>query len=142
MVRIGFKKLSQDAKVPAKAHAGDAGMDVCALDDTTLETLVPAVVRTGIAADIPEGYEIQVRPRSGLATKGVTVVNAPGTIDSGYKGEIGVILVKLSAGSFSVRKGDRIAQLVVARVCECETAEVYDVGTSERGEGGFGSTGR
>lgn len=143
MVKIGFKKLRPDAQIPKKAHPGDAGMDICSAETVVLETLDPEIVKTGLAADIPAGYEIQVRPRSGLAAKGITVVNAPGTIDAGYKGEIGVILVNLVPGvDFTINKGDRIAQLVVAPVCPCETVEVEDVGTSERGTGGFGSTGK
>lgn len=151
MVKIGFKKLTEDAKIPFKAHPGDAGMDVCAVSDVELRPFVPTLVKTGLVADIPEGYEIQVRPRSGLALKqGITVWNAPGTIDSGYKGEIGVILfwasniyngTRGSSDYLRISKGDRIAQLVVAQVCSCETVEVEDVGTSERGSGGFGSTG-
>lgn len=150
MVKLGFKKLHEDAKVPVKAHPGDAGMDVSSVDNVNLEPYVPTLVRTGLAVDIPEGYEVQVRPRSGLALEGVTVWNAPGTIDSGYKGEIGVILIwsphqnysdEIDARRRCIFKGDRIAQLVLAPVVECVTCEVEDVGSSERGTGGFGSTG-
>lgn len=151
MVKLGFKKLDKDAEIPKKAHPEDAGMDIMSIEGACLEPYVPTLVRTGLAVDIPNGYEIQVRPRSGLALKGVTVWNAPGTIDSGYKGEIGVILVwsphqnytdGIDARRYSIYKGDRIAQLVLAPVVGCETCEVSDVGTSDRGEGGFGSTGR
>ena len=149
--KIGFKKLRPDAKIPKKAHESDAGMDVCAVENVLLEPLKPKLVKTGLVPDIPEGYEIQVRPRSGLALKyGITVWNAPGTIDSGYKGEIGVILLWTPNaysvdGNFldrlTINKGDRIAQLVVVPVCPCEIVEVEDVGSSDRGTGGFGSTG-
>ena len=158
--RLGFKKLHEDAKIPHKAHPGDAGMDICAIEDVTLNVFEPKIVKTGLAVDIPDGFEIQVRPRSGLAAKGVTVWNSPGTIDSGYKGEIGVILVFTAPPEdnntepddpvdhgitifhkFNIKKGDRIAQLVLAPVIECVTCEVSDVGDSDRGTGGFGSTG-
>jgi len=150
VVRLGFKKLHEDAKIPEKAHNNDAGMDICAINDVDLEPYVPTLVKTGLAVDIPEGYEIQVRPRSGLALKGVTVWNAPGTIDCGYKGEIGVILIWSPHQNYTngidtrrhcIFKGDRIAQLVLAPVIECVTCEVSDVGDSDRGTGGFGSTG-
>ena len=156
MVKIGFKKIHPDAKLPVKAHASDAGMDVYAVEDTTLSPFVPTLVKTGLVPCIPEGYEIQVRPRSGLALKqGITVLNSPGTVDSGYKGEIGVILMWMPMSyirqeddrfdmGYVVKKGDRIAQFVVAPVLECETCEVEDVGESDRskaGHDGFGSTG-
>lgn len=153
MVKLGFKKVHPDAKIPKKAHESDAGMDVCAVEVTWLEPFRPTLVKTGLVPAIPEGYEIQVRPRSGLALKnGVTVWNSPGTIDEGYKGEIGVIMLwtphacnKDAEGDlpsrFVIGKGDRIAQLVLAPVVNVETYEVQDVGTSDRGEGGFGSTG-
>lgn len=153
VVRLGFKKVHPDAKIPEKAHLSDAGMDVCAVEVTWLEPFKPTLVKTGLVANIPEGYELQVRPRSGLALKnGVTVWNSPGTIDEGYKGEIGVIMLwtphacnKDAEGDlpsrFVIGKGDRIAQLVLAPVVNVETYEVQDVGTSDRGEGGFGSTG-
>ena len=158
MVKLGFRKVHPDAKIPAKAHAGDAGMDICSIEDIELAALRPCIVRTGLAVYIPEGYELQVRPRSGLASKGVSVWNSPGTIDSGYKGEIGVILVFCAPPGYfidpaakfvttdvppkyHISKGDRIAQLVLAPVIPCETCEVGDVGSSDRGTGGFGSTG-
>lgn len=153
LVKLGFKKVHPDAKLPKKAHASDAGMDVCSVEVMRLEPFKPTLVKTGLVANIPEGYELQVRPRSGLSLKyGVTVWNSPGTIDAGYKGEIGVIMlwtpkaVELNAegenpSRFIVSKGDRIAQLVLAPVINVETYEVQDVGTSDRGEGGFGSTG-
>ena len=153
MVKLGFKKVHPDAKMPKKAHKSDAGMDVCAVEVTWLEPFRPTLVKTGLVPSIPEGYEIQVRPRSGLALKnGVTVWNSPGTIDEGYTGEIGVVMLwtphacnKDAEGDlpsrFVIGKGDRIAQLVLAPVVNVETYEVQDVGTSDRGEGGFGSTG-
>ena len=155
-VRLGFKKLDPRAILPRYAHVGDAGMDVFALDDVTLPLNAATMVHTGIAAEIPEGYEIQVRSRSGLATKGVTVWNAPGTVDSKYRGEICVILMFLSnqlvvssdnnddphVNSYQIQSGDRIAQLVLAPVTEAEPYEVQELSTTDRGTGGFGSTGR
>lgn len=121
-----------------------AGMDVRAANDTpvTIAPLGRAIIPTGLYLEIPAGYEVQVRPRSGLAAKkGITVLNAPGTIDADYRGEVCVILVNLSGEEFTVRKGERIAQLVLARheVVEWESSE--SLADSERGAGGFGSTG-
>jgi dUTP pyrophosphatase len=140
---LEFKKIHPDASLPAYAHAGDAGMDVRSVDDLTIPAGGRALVKTGLVALLPPGYELQVRPRSGLALKfGVTVLNSPGTIDSGYRGEIGVILVNFGAEPFVVAKGDRIAQLVVASYVSAEVAETRTVDETERGEGGFGSSGR
>ena len=121
-----------------------AGMDVRAANDTpvTIAPLERAIIPTGLYLEIPAGYEVQVRPRSGLAAKkGITVLNAPGTIDADYRGEVCVILVNLSGEEFTVQKGERIAQLVLARheVIEWESSEI--LADSERGAGGFGSTG-
>lgn len=121
-----------------------AGMDVRAANDTpvTIAPLERAIIPTGLYLEIPAGYEVQVRPRSGLAAKkGITVLNAPGTIDADYRGEVCVILVNLSGEEFTVQKGERIAQLVLARheVIEWESSE--SLADSERGAGGFGSTG-
>lgn len=140
---LEFKKIHPDASLPAYAHAGDAGMDVRSVDDLTIPAGGRALVKTGLVALLPPGYELQVRPRSGLALKfGVTVLNSPGTIDSGYRGEIGVILANFGAETFVVAKGDRIAQLVVASYVSVEVAETRTVDETERGEGGFGSSGR
>ena len=152
---LGFKKVHPDAKIPTYAHHGDAGMDVYAVEDTLLPVGQPTLVSTGLVAEIPTGYELQVRPRSGLALRGVTVFNAPGTIDCQYRGSIGVILLAVVGTQYSrnvetgnvteqyyIRKGDRIAQLVLAPVTRCEPVEVDEVSDTERGAGGFGSTGR
>ena len=130
--------------LPAYATGSSAGMDVRAAVETpvTLAPLGRAVIPTGLFLEIPVGYEVQVRPRSGLAAKkGITVLNAPGTIDADYRGEVCVILVNLSQEPFVVERGERIAQLVLARheVMDWEPVEVLE--ESERGEGGFGSTG-
>ena len=143
-MRLGFKKVHPDAKLPSYAHDGDAGMDVYAVEDIRLQDRKPTIVSTGLIADIPTGYEIQVRSRSGLATKGVIVWNSPGTIDQGYKGVIGVILCYISQNkdeTMVIKKGDRIAQLVISKVTIADIVEVDKVSDTERGTGGFGSTG-
>ena len=122
-----------------------AGMDVRAdLEQSmTLAPLGRAMIPTGLYVELPEGYEMQVRPRSGLAAKhGITVLNSPGTIDADYRGEIRIILVNLSSEAFTIEPGERIAQLVVARHEQVEWEPVEELGTTERGTGGFGSTGR
>ena len=130
------------AQLPTYAHPGDAGMDVRSVEDVTLEPGARALVRTGLVLMLPPDAEAQVRPRSGLALKhGVTVLNSPGTIDAGYRGEVGVILVNLGAEPFVVEKGMKIAQLVVAPVAQAAVVEVSDVDATDRGAGGFGSTG-
>ena len=122
-----------------------AGMDVRAdlEQSVTLAPLGRAMIPTGLYVELPEGYEMQVRPRSGLAAKhGIMVLNSPGTIDADYRGEIRIILVNLSGEAFTIEPGERIAQLVVARHEQVEWEPVEELGTTERGAGGFGSTGR
>ncbi len=123
--------------------AGAAGMDVRAAAACTLDPGERKLVPTGLALEIPEGFEVQVRPRSGLAFKhGVTVLNAPGTIDSDYRGEVGVLLINLGSDPFEVTAGERIAQLVVASVARAEVVEVAELSETVRAGGGFGHTGR
>lgn len=132
-----------DLPLPARASAGAAGADLSAAADTVLQPGTRALVPTGFAIALPEGFEAQVRPRSGLALNhGVTVLNAPGTIDADYRGEIGVILINHGAEAFTVTRGDRIAQLVVARVERVRFAEGELPDGEGRGAAGFGSTGR
>ena len=139
---VAFRRIHPDAVVPAYAHEGDAGMDVRSVDDVVIPPGRRALVHTGLVMQLPPCAEAQVRPRSGLALKhGVTVLNAPGTIDAGYRGEVGVILANFGDADFTVRKGDRIAQLVVAPVTQPAVVEVDEVSSSDRGDGGFGSTG-
>ena len=127
---------------PSYASAGAAGMDVVAAESLTLAPGARHAVATGFAIAIPEGYEVQVRPRSGLALKhGITCLNTPGTIDSDYRGEVRVILANLGQEPFDVVRGERIAQLVPAPVLLARFTEVEALGTTERGSGGFGSTG-
>lgn len=139
---VKFRKTDPSATLPSYAHPGDAGMDLCSIEELVIPRGERRLVRTGLAMRLPPGYEAQVRPRSGLALKkGVTVLNSPGTIDEGYRGEIGVILVNLGEDPFEVRKGDRIAQMVVAPCTRVEIVLVSELDSTERGIGGFGSTG-
>ncbi len=136
---------SQGAVIPQYKTSGAAGADICALlsESVTIKKGCRAMIPTGLFFSIPEGYEIQVRPRSGLAAKnGVTVLNTPGTIDSDYRGEIKVILVNLGDEDFTVNNGDRIAQIVVAPVTIGVFEQVSSLDETERGAGGFGSTGK
>ena len=129
-------------ELPEYATAGAAGMDVLAAEDVTLVPGARHAVATGLALAIPAGFEIQVRPRSGLALKhGISVPNSPGTIDSDYRGELKVILINLGTADFAVRRGDRIAQLVLAPVVRASWLKVDELDETARGESGFGSTG-
>ena len=131
-----------EAQLPAYAHPGDAGMDVRSIEELTLAPGARALVHTGLVLMLPPDAEAQVRPRSGLALKhGVTVLNTPGTIDAGYRGEVGVILVNLGTEPVTVEKGMKIAQIVVSPVAQAEIVEVASVDETDRGAGGFGSTG-
>lgn len=128
--------------LPAYATSGAAGMDVISAEDVTIAPGARHAVATGLSVAIPHGYEIQVRPRSGLALKhGITVPNTPGTIDSDYRGELKVILVNLGSEPFAVLRGDRVAQLVLAPVTRASWVETAELDQTARGEGGFGSTG-
>ncbi|MCP4898719.1 MAG: dUTP diphosphatase [bacterium] len=136
---------AEGLSLPRYASAGAAGADLCAavVDDLILENGDRAAVPTGLVFEIPEGYEAQVRPRSGLALKyGIALVNAPGTIDSDYRGEVKVILINLGRESVTIKRGERIAQLVLAPVQRAAFHEVVSADSSDRGDGGFGSTGR
>ena len=142
-MQLAVKRLRQYAKLPARAHPTDAGLDLFAVEACRIEPGRRATVGTGIAIELPAGTEGQIRPRSGLARNhGVTVLNAPGTIDSGYRGEIGVILINHGSLPFVVSTGDRIAQLVVAPVFKASVLEVDSLSESPRNTGGFGSTGK
>jgi dUTP pyrophosphatase len=139
---LRVRRIRDGATVPSYAHEGDAGMDLCAAEDVVVKRGSRALVPTGLVFMLPPGYEAQVRPRSGLALKrGVTVLNSPGTVDSGYRGEVGVILANFGEDDFEVKRGDRIAQVVVAPVEKVVVAECEETDSTERGAGGFGSTG-
>ena len=140
-VKVEIKKLSEDAIIPQYAHKTDAGADVFAVEDVTIKPHETALIKTGISVAIPVGYEIQVRPRSGLSLKtNLRVANAPGTIDADYRGEICVIMTNIGNLSTTINKGDKIAQLVIAPVPMIDWVEVEELSPTERGEGGFGST--
>lgn len=142
-MKVNIKNTSNHP-LPAYETKGSAGIDLRAnLSETlTLQPLERVLVKTGLFLELPESYEAQVRPRSGLALKkGITVLNAPGTIDADYRGEIGVILINLSQEKFSIHDGDRIAQLVFAQVEQAGLIEVNELNETKRGAGGFGSTG-
>jgi dUTP pyrophosphatase len=145
VIDIELQWLPHGKGLPAPTYATDgaAGLDVVAAEEVTLAPGQRHAVATGFAIAIPDGYEVQVRPRSGLALKhGITCLNTPGTIDHDYRGEVKVILANLGHEPFEVRRGDRIAQLVPARVSRAAFREVRELDGTERGKGGFGSTGR
>lgn len=141
-VRVKRLPHGEGLELPKYATDGAAGMDVLAAEDVTLAPGARHAVATGLAVAIPAGYEIQVRPRSGLALKhGISVPNTPGTIDSDYRGELKVIMINLGAETFEIRRGDRVAQLVLAPVTQASWDEVDELDETARGQGGFGSTG-
>ena len=143
-VRVELKRLEHGVDLPLPAYATDgaAGMDVVSAEDVTIAPGARHAGATGLSMAIPHGYEIQVRPRSGLAFKhGITVPNTPGTIDSDYRGELKVLLINHGAQAFPIARGDRVAQLVLAPVVQAAWDEVEELDTTERGAGGFGSTG-
>jgi dUTP pyrophosphatase len=138
---LKVKRLSATARLPAYSRQGDAGLDLAADETVTIEPGAAQLVKTGIAIELPQGTEAQIRPRSGLALKhGVTVLNTPGTIDEGYRGEIGVILINHGRQSFLIKLGLRIAQIVVRPVLYVGVEEVESLAETVRGRGGFGST--
>jgi len=143
-LRVRIKRLRLDASLPGYMTSHAAGMDLAAAIDepVTLATRERASVGTGIAISLPEGYEAQIRPRSGLATRhGITLLNSPGTIDADYRGEIRVILINHGSEAVTIRAGDRIAQMIVGPVTRVDWAEVDELDETERGGGGFGHTG-
>ena len=144
MVLVSVQNQS-NFDLPTYATKASSGVDLMAAVDTpvTLEPMERKIIHTGLKIALPEGYEAQIRPRSGLAAKyGITVLNSPGTIDADYRGEIGVILVNLSNTSFTIQPGDRIAQLVVAKFEQIDWLAMNELSYTKRGEGGFGSTGK
>lgn len=143
MIRLPFIRFDADVPTPSYAHEHDAGLDLVCTRDITLEPGERALVGTGIGIELPEGHAGFVHPRSGLAAKhGITVVNAPGTVDAGYRGEIKVCLLNTDReATWSAERGERIAQLVVQPVVHCEPVEVDELSGSERGVSGHGSTG-
>lgn len=140
---IKFQKLSPAAIIPTYAHPGDAGADLVAIEQHILAPMQRLAIPTGLAVEIPQGYEMQVRPKSSLALKhGITVLNTPGTVDAGYRGEIKVILINLGEHTFEISPGQRIAQIIIAPVTQAKFLATDQLSESSRGAGGFGSTGR
>ena len=141
---VKFMKLTPNAIAPEHKTLGAAGADLYAIESAVVSSDRPTIVRTGLALELPAGYEAQVRSRSGLATRGVFVINAPGTIDWDYRGEIKVILALLASefDEYEIAVGDRIAQLVIKPIQCVNFTEVAELGETDRGDGGFGSTGR
>ena len=142
MIQVKIKRIHPLAKLPKQAREGDAGMDLFSVEELDLQPGSSALIATGIQMQLPEGTEAQVRPRSGLALKhGITVLNSPGTIDAGYRGEVGVILINHGKEVFHVERHMRIAQLVVQYIPQVRIEEVEVLEASARGEQGFGSSG-
>lgn len=142
MINLKIKKISEFAKIPQYAHSGDAGMDLFSIEDKIVKSGETTLIHTGIKIELPQNTEAQIRPRSGLALKNsITVLNTPGTIDEGYRGEIGVILINHGKQDFKVEKHMKIAQMVVKPILRVNVIEVDELSNSERAEGGFGSTG-
>lgn len=144
MIRVGIKKLGHGESLPLPSYetAGAAGMDLRAAENAILRPGARHLMPTGLSIELPEGYEAQVRPRSGLAVKhGVTVLNAPGTIDSDYRGEVKVPLINHGDADFHINRGDRIAQMVIAPVTRIGWIEKTELEDTARGSGGFGSSG-
>ena len=145
MVKILVKKFDKDIKLPTYKTSGSSGMDLVAYikNKIAIDPGATAIIPTGIAVAIPKNYEIQIRPRSGLAAKnGISVLNTPGTIDSDYRGEIKIILINLGKKSFAIKSGDRIAQMILCPVIKARLKEVKNLPKTVRGKGGFGSTGK
>lgn len=142
MKTVKFIKINDDAIIPDYAHEGDAGMDIYSVEDIVIEPMDWKKVNTGLIMELPKGTEGQVRTKSGIANNyGVFVLNTPGTIDENYRGEVGVILYNLNKTPFVIKKGQKIAQLVINKVCYCKTKQVTSISSTNRGQDGFGSTG-
>lgn len=138
-----IKKLNSDAVIPEYQSSGAAGFDFHATNELVLKKGERGIVQTGLAVALQSGYELQVRPRSGLAFKhGISIVNTPGTVDSDYRGEVKIILINHGDEDFEVKKGERVAQGVIKEVIQAQIIEVDELDSTERGEAGFGSTGR
>ena len=142
MLEIKVLKLNENAIIPSYSHEGDSGMDLFSVENYTLFPRKRELIRTGLKVEIPLGYEMQIRPKSGLAwKKGITVLNTPGTVDAPYRGEVGVILINHGEENYEVKKGEKVAQIVFKKVETAVFKEVDSLSETSRGEGGFGSTG-
>ncbi|QHG17359.1 dUTP diphosphatase [Nostoc sp. ATCC 53789] len=141
-MKLKVVKLADSAIIPKYEHPNDAGLDLVSIDELELPAGESRLIHTGISIELPQGTEAQIRPRSGLALKyQITVLNTPGTVDEGYRGEIGVILINHGKSSFQVTKGMKIAQMVITPVVRVDVEEVNSLSLTSRGNGGFGSTG-
>ncbi len=141
-MKVSIKRFSKDAKLPKLEHVGDAGFDLYSTEDATLKPMERRLIGTGISMAIEHGYEAQIRPKSGLAIEyGITMLNSPGTIDAGYRGEIKVIVINLGEKEYKIEKGKKVCQVVFNKVELPEISEVLELEASSRGKGGFGSTG-
>ncbi|EAZ92651.1 dUTP diphosphatase [Crocosphaera chwakensis] len=141
-MKLKIKRLNEKAILPNYAHFDDSGMDLFSIEKKELKPNTQALIKTGLAIELPENTEAQIRPRSGLALKhGITVLNTPGTIDQGYRGEIGVILINHSQTTFLIEYGMKIAQMIIMPIIRCEIEEVIELSITKRNERGFGSTG-
>ena len=139
---IKFKKLDKTAILPCYAHEEDAGMDIFSNEDVVVKAKEWALIKTGFSMELPHGYEAQVRSKSGLSLKsGLIVLNSPGTIDENYRGEVGVIVMNVSTVDYHVEKNQKIAQMVINKVEHLKCVKVDEISQTQRGEGGFGSTG-
>lgn len=139
---VNIRRIHKDATVPYKAHVDDAGLDLCSIEDKVIKAGESALLATGIQLELPSGTEAQIRPRSGLALKhSLTVLNSPGTIDAGYRGELKIILINHGKSDFTVTKHMRIAQMVIAPVLQVKLEDIDVLSHSERDTGGFGSSG-
>ncbi|MBU3073061.1 dUTP diphosphatase [Clostridium estertheticum] len=142
MLNVKVKKINELAILPQYAHEGDAGLDLFSVEEKIIMPGETVLVHTGIQIELPKDTEAQIRPRSGLALKNsITVLNTPGTIDEGYRGEIGIILINHGKIDFRVEKNMKIAQMVIKPVLKVSIVEVYELNSTQRGKGGFGSTG-
>lgn len=140
-MKVKIRRIKEDARLPEYAKPGDAGLDLFSTDSVLIQAGERKLIHTGIQIELPPQTEAQIRPRSGLALKhGITVLNTPGTIDEGYRGEIGVIIINLGNKDYQINKGDRVAQLVVKPVYNVHLVDVDELSISSRGEGGFGSS--
>ncbi|NLB43410.1 MAG: dUTP diphosphatase [Clostridiales bacterium] len=141
-MKLKIKKTHPNAKLPEYAHPGDVGLDIYSIEEAVIDPGSTKLIHTGLIIELPEGTEAQVRPRSGLALKHqITVLNSPGTIDAGYRGEVGIILINHGKTAFLVEEGMKIAQMVIQPVLRVKVEEVAEMSDSSRGQGGFGSTG-
>jgi len=141
-MKVFFQKCRDVAVIPSYAHPEDAGMDICSCESAVILPGERKLIQTGLKMQLPPQTEAQIRPRSGLAVKnGITLLNTPGTIDEGYRGELGIIMINLGQEPFAIQPGMRIAQMVIAPVLRVEAVEATELSKTTRGEGGFGSSG-